>query len=36
MPNRSTGLRYNDPKIGIDWPLPVSSIAEKDRQWAVR
>ena len=36
MPNRSTGLRYNDPKIGIEWPLPVSSISEKDRQWAVR
>ena len=27
------GLRYDDPKIGVVWPLPVSSISEKDSQW---
>jgi len=24
------GLRYNDPLLGIRWPLPVESISEKD------
>jgi len=24
------GVRYNDPSIGIEWPLPVSMITEKD------
>lgn len=24
------GLRYNDPLLGIRWPLPVASISEKD------
>lgn len=35
-PDLSAGLRYDDPKIGIEWPLPVSSISDKDRQWALR
>jgi dTDP-4-dehydrorhamnose 3,5-epimerase len=30
-PERSTGLRYDDPKLGIRWPLPVSIVSEKDR-----
>lgn len=30
-PERSTGLRYDDPKLGIKWPLPVSVVSEKDR-----
>ena len=29
-PDSEAGLRYNDPAIGIDWPLPVSSISDKD------
>ena len=29
-PELSTGLRYDDPKIGIKWPLPVSVVSEKD------
>ena len=32
-PDRSTGLRYDDPKIGIEWRMPVTSISEKDLQW---
>ena len=24
-------LRYDDPMLGIDWPLPVSQVSEKDR-----
>lgn len=29
-PGHEAGLRYNDPAIGINWPLPVSVITEKD------
>ncbi len=27
------GVRYNDPVFAIDWPLDVSVISEKDRNW---
>jgi dTDP-4-dehydrorhamnose 3,5-epimerase len=27
------GLRYDDPALGISWPLPVSEISQKDRDW---
>jgi dTDP-4-dehydrorhamnose 3,5-epimerase len=27
------GLRYDDPAIGIEWPLPVASISDKDNGW---
>jgi dTDP-4-dehydrorhamnose 3,5-epimerase len=27
------GVRYDDPALGIDWPLPVSAISERDRAW---
>ena len=32
-PASATGVRFNDPAFGIDWPLPVSVIAEKDLAW---
>lgn len=32
-PAAASGVRYNDPRIGIEWPLPVSVISEKDRNW---
>jgi dTDP-4-dehydrorhamnose 3,5-epimerase len=32
-PEQSTGIRYNDPKLGIRWPLPVTAISDKDRNW---
>lgn len=32
-PERATGLRFDDPKLGIQWPVPVSSINDKDRNW---
>lgn len=28
-----TGVRHDDPAIGIDWPLPVSAVSAKDRAW---
>jgi dTDP-4-dehydrorhamnose 3,5-epimerase len=29
-PGHEAGLRYNDPALGINWPLPVTVITEKD------
>jgi dTDP-4-dehydrorhamnose 3,5-epimerase len=29
-PGSEAGLHYNDPKININWPLPVTSISAKD------
>lgn len=29
--NKEGGIRYDDPKIGIDWPLEVTDISEKDK-----
>ncbi len=29
-PGSAGGLRYDDPRIGIRWPLPVSMISERD------
>jgi dTDP-4-dehydrorhamnose 3,5-epimerase len=25
------GIRYNDPLFGIDWPVPVTDVSEKDK-----
>jgi dTDP-4-dehydrorhamnose 3,5-epimerase len=30
-PGYEAGIRYDDPAIGIPWPLPVSVITEKDK-----
>lgn len=32
-PGYERGLRYNDPLLGISWPLSVSEISEKDGNW---
>jgi dTDP-4-dehydrorhamnose 3,5-epimerase len=32
-PGAEGGLRYDDPRLGIAWPLDVSVISEKDQQW---
>jgi dTDP-4-dehydrorhamnose 3,5-epimerase len=32
-PDHAAGLRYNDPELGIAWPLPVSVMSDKDRTW---
>lgn len=29
-PQAERGIRYDDPHIGIDWPLPVVAISDKD------
>ncbi len=33
-PSASTGISYDDPSLGITWPLPVSVISERDKSWA--
>jgi dTDP-4-dehydrorhamnose 3,5-epimerase len=33
MPGCEGGLLYNDPKLGLRWPLPVSTISDKDQAW---
>ena len=30
------GVRYDDPAIGIQWPLPVTIISEKDKNWPLQ
>jgi dTDP-4-dehydrorhamnose 3,5-epimerase len=32
-PKLSRGIRYDDPKLGIGWPLPVTSISDSDLSW---
>jgi len=32
-PGTEGGLLYNDPRLGLEWPLPVSVISEKDKVW---
>jgi dTDP-4-dehydrorhamnose 3,5-epimerase len=27
------GLPFNDPMLQLEWPLPVSLMSDKDRQW---
>ena len=32
-PKAGRGLRYDDPTLAIDWPLPVTSISDQDKSW---
>jgi dTDP-4-dehydrorhamnose 3,5-epimerase len=34
-PGAEGGLRYDDPALGLHWPLPVTVISDKDREWAL-
>jgi dTDP-4-dehydrorhamnose 3,5-epimerase len=34
-PGAEGGLRYNDPALGLEWPLPVSVISEKDQKFGL-
>jgi dTDP-4-dehydrorhamnose 3,5-epimerase len=33
-PSAEGGLLYNDPVLGLNWPMPVSMISDKDRAFA--
>lgn len=32
-PGTERGIRYDDPRLGITWPVPVSVISDKDASW---
>ena len=32
-PGYERGARYNDPAFGIEWPVPITVISEKDANW---
>lgn len=32
-PQAEGGVRFDDPAFNIDWPLPVTEISDKDRNW---
>jgi dTDP-4-dehydrorhamnose 3,5-epimerase len=33
QPNAADGIRYDDPAFSINWPLRVSVLSSKDRDW---
>lgn len=33
VPSAERGVRYSDPRLGIQWPLPVTVISDKDASW---
>ena len=34
-PKLARGIRYDEPKIGIRWPLSVASISDQDLSWSL-
>ena len=32
-PGAEGGLPYDDPALGLAWPLPVATMSDKDREW---
>jgi dTDP-4-dehydrorhamnose 3,5-epimerase len=32
-PGSEQGVRFDDPAVGIAWPLPVTVISQKDTEW---
>jgi dTDP-4-dehydrorhamnose 3,5-epimerase len=34
-PSVEGGLLYNDPRLGLTWPLPVTAISEKDQRFGL-
>ena len=32
-PQSARGLRYDDPTVGIRWPLPPVAVSEQDERW---
>jgi len=32
-PGSEGGLLYNDPRLRLVWPLPITTMSEKDREW---
>ena len=34
-PGQEGGLRFDDPRLGISWPLEVGEVSPKDRAWGL-
>lgn len=34
VPDAAAGIRWNDPAFGIEWPLEISAISERDANFA--
>jgi dTDP-4-dehydrorhamnose 3,5-epimerase len=34
VPGANGGIRHDDPRFAIDWPLKASIVSEKDRSWS--
>jgi dTDP-4-dehydrorhamnose 3,5-epimerase len=32
-PDAASGVRFNDPLLGIKWPLPAAAMSDRDRSW---
>jgi dTDP-4-dehydrorhamnose 3,5-epimerase len=32
-PQLESGLKYDDPRLALSWPLPVTAMSPKDMQW---
>lgn len=32
-PGSEGGLLYDDPRLGLSWPLPVATMSDKDKAW---
>lgn len=32
-PTSASGLRWDDPHLGIEWPMPITLMSEQDRNW---
>jgi dTDP-4-dehydrorhamnose 3,5-epimerase len=32
-PEHVRGIRYDDPTIGIRWPVPITAVSPQDRSW---
>lgn len=35
-PEAERGVRHDDPVFGIEWPLEVTTMSQKDRQWPLQ
>lgn len=33
VPEAATGLRWDDPAFSVKWPLPITVISDRDRNW---
>lgn len=35
QPGKESGIRFDDPLLGIEWPLPPLDVSEKDLSWGL-